>query len=319
MKLTEAQRLKLIRRKRRGGLPEGGAPVMTSSETKSYSWIKHGKHNQASHGRKTARRRAYSAAYSSARAGGATPAEARAKAKDAGLARQAERDTRLERLRAYNTPEARAERERAAQQQSATLLANPTRQPLPEISASSDKQRSFAESVRERKLRDAERVRKEQYENYRLSKNDPNAAALLRAQDRAIDLMREKTDARYWLDNKDLGATVLMNRILPERSVAESQATRQRTVSPLPSLRASSDKQRTFAESVRERKTQELEQYRAELVRTAMGRYRDATQRENEIAKIDARIDRVRNRDDARYWLDNKDEPGWFLYREIGD
>jgi hypothetical protein len=38
MKLTEAQRLKLIRRKRRGGLPEGGAPVMTSSETKSYRW-----------------------------------------------------------------------------------------------------------------------------------------------------------------------------------------------------------------------------------------------------------------------------------------
>jgi hypothetical protein len=38
MRLTEAQRLKLIRRKRRGGLPEGGAPVMTSSETKSYRW-----------------------------------------------------------------------------------------------------------------------------------------------------------------------------------------------------------------------------------------------------------------------------------------
>lgn len=61
--------------------------------------IKHGKHNQASHGRRTARRRAYSAAYSSARAGGATPAEARATAREAGVARQAERDTRLERLR----------------------------------------------------------------------------------------------------------------------------------------------------------------------------------------------------------------------------
>ena len=61
--------------------------------------IKHGKHNQASHGRRTARRRAYSAAYSSARAAGASPAEARATAREAGVARQAERDTRLERLR----------------------------------------------------------------------------------------------------------------------------------------------------------------------------------------------------------------------------
>lgn len=60
--------------------------------------IKHGKHNQASHGRRTARRRAYSAAYSQARSGGASPAEARAKAREAGLARQSERDVRLERL-----------------------------------------------------------------------------------------------------------------------------------------------------------------------------------------------------------------------------
>ena len=78
--------------------------------------IKHGKHNQASHGRRTARRRAYSAAYSQARAGGASPQEARAKAKDAGLARQSERDARLERLRALNTPEARAQRDQAQRQ-----------------------------------------------------------------------------------------------------------------------------------------------------------------------------------------------------------
>jgi hypothetical protein len=61
--------------------------------------IKHGKHNQASHGRRTARRRAYSAAYSSARAGGASPADARAAAREAGLSRQGERDVRLGRLR----------------------------------------------------------------------------------------------------------------------------------------------------------------------------------------------------------------------------
>ena len=108
MKLTEAQRLRLIRRKRRSGLPEDGAPVMTSSETKDLEGvafdlldeaIKHGKHNQASHGRRTARRRAYSAAYSQARAGGASPAEAREKAKTAGTERQAERDVRVGRLR----------------------------------------------------------------------------------------------------------------------------------------------------------------------------------------------------------------------------
>ena len=73
--------------------------------------IKHGKHNQASHGRRTARRRAYGAAYSAARAGGATPQEAREKAKEAGLNRQAERDARLTRLRERNTPEARAARD----------------------------------------------------------------------------------------------------------------------------------------------------------------------------------------------------------------
>ena len=61
--------------------------------------IKHGKHDQRSHGRRTARRRAYNTAYREARSGGATPAEAREKAKDAGLARQAERDARLERMR----------------------------------------------------------------------------------------------------------------------------------------------------------------------------------------------------------------------------
>lgn len=108
MKLTEAQRLRLIRRKRRSGLPEDGAPVMTSSETKDLEGvafdlldeaIKHGKHNQASHGKRTARRRAYSAAYSQARAGGASPAEAREKAKTAGTERQAERDVRVGRLR----------------------------------------------------------------------------------------------------------------------------------------------------------------------------------------------------------------------------
>ena len=60
--------------------------------------IKHGKHNQASHGRKTARRRAYSAAYSQARAGGASVQDARATAREAGIARQSERDARLKQI-----------------------------------------------------------------------------------------------------------------------------------------------------------------------------------------------------------------------------
>ena len=50
--------------------------------------IKHGSHNQATHGRKTGRRTAYAAAYSSARAGGASVGEARAKAKEASTAFQ---------------------------------------------------------------------------------------------------------------------------------------------------------------------------------------------------------------------------------------
>lgn len=93
MRLTEAERQRLINRKRRTGLPEDGAPVMVSNE------IKHGKHNQASHGRKTGRRRAYAAAYKQARANGASVGEARLAAKEAGIARLAERDQRLARLR----------------------------------------------------------------------------------------------------------------------------------------------------------------------------------------------------------------------------
>lgn len=59
-----------------------------------------GRHNQATHGRKTARRRAYVAAFREARQSGASIGEARQKAKDAGLAKQAERDQRLARMRA---------------------------------------------------------------------------------------------------------------------------------------------------------------------------------------------------------------------------
>ena len=48
--------------------------------------IKHGSHNQATHGRKTGRRAAYASAYNAARGGGASVAEARAKAKEASTA-----------------------------------------------------------------------------------------------------------------------------------------------------------------------------------------------------------------------------------------
>lgn len=52
-------------------------------ELKTEPEVKHGKHNQASHGRRTARRGAAQSAYRGARAAGASPQEARAVARDA--------------------------------------------------------------------------------------------------------------------------------------------------------------------------------------------------------------------------------------------
>lgn len=107
--------------------------------------IKHGKHDQSSHGRRTARRRAYAGAYTQARAGGASPAEARALAKQAGLARQGERDARLQRMKARaNAPKdanaamTPAQAERAAQ----TAYATQKRDALEaEMRATTDPQR----------------------------------------------------------------------------------------------------------------------------------------------------------------------------------
>lgn len=57
--------------------------------------IKHGRHNQATHGRKTGRRAAYASAYSTARGGGSSVSEARAKAREESLSfAQAERAQR---------------------------------------------------------------------------------------------------------------------------------------------------------------------------------------------------------------------------------
>lgn len=60
--------------------------------------LKHGKHNQASHGRSTARRRASQAAYAQAKADGLSPIEARAFAREQGLQAQGDRNQRLARM-----------------------------------------------------------------------------------------------------------------------------------------------------------------------------------------------------------------------------
>jgi len=63
--------------------------------------LKHlpGRHNQKTHGRKTARRRASERAYRAAREQGASPQESRAAARAAGLAALEQRNARAERLR----------------------------------------------------------------------------------------------------------------------------------------------------------------------------------------------------------------------------
>jgi len=65
--------------------------------------LKHGSHNQKTHGRKTARRRAAQRAYSAARAEGATPQAAREAARAAGLAALEQRNARAERLRSRSS------------------------------------------------------------------------------------------------------------------------------------------------------------------------------------------------------------------------
>lgn len=83
--------------------PEAAPTV--EEEAKYVAWlssIKHGKHDQSTHGRPTGRRLAYRAAYRAARAGGSAPADARAVARTASLEhRDKERAER--RLPAPNT------------------------------------------------------------------------------------------------------------------------------------------------------------------------------------------------------------------------
>jgi hypothetical protein len=159
--------------------------------------VKHGKHNQASHGRKTARRRAYSAAYSQERAGGASPADARAKAKEAGIARQSERDARLERLRGAaqqqaNTPAAprgltaRQQRDQRSQEITAELR---------KLYQSESQTRDRSERI---KIRDKiEKLESEQYGLYRLQ-NSINEAA--QAQIYNIESARRKYDEQTYKD-----------------------------------------------------------------------------------------------------------------------
>lgn len=86
---------------------------------------KHGKHDQSSHGRKTARRAAYQAAYSAAKAEGKSVAEARDAAKSASRVelekRIAERRAEVAQ-RAQERADARVAKQQAQEQQQATQL-----------------------------------------------------------------------------------------------------------------------------------------------------------------------------------------------------
>jgi hypothetical protein len=102
MRLSDAQRKTLIQRKRRGGLPQDGAPTMTSSAT-----LKHlpGKHDQADHGKPGRVGTAFRGAYSSARAEGKNHREARDAAKTAAeQVRQTMRDEKRADLAANPKP-----------------------------------------------------------------------------------------------------------------------------------------------------------------------------------------------------------------------
>lgn len=92
MRLSDAQRKTLIQRKRRGGLPQDGAPTMTSSAT-----LKHlpSKHDQSGHGRKGPAGSASRGAYTAARAAGSSHREALDAGKRAsGEVRQVEQQQR---------------------------------------------------------------------------------------------------------------------------------------------------------------------------------------------------------------------------------
>ena len=90
--------------------------------------IKHGKHDQRSHGRRTARRQAYGAAYQSARAAGASPAEARSRAK--GISAEGEQD----RLQAQ-TKDVAHNPSLEAQQTLARILSEPSEEEKQALSA----------------------------------------------------------------------------------------------------------------------------------------------------------------------------------------
>lgn len=111
MRLTEAQRKRLIARKRRDGMPKDGTPVMTSS--------KHlpGKHDQSSHGRRGRVGAAFDGAYRTARDNGMSHEDARREAKNAALIeRQIIRDEKRD-LKRIRDEKRQQERERKRQEQ----------------------------------------------------------------------------------------------------------------------------------------------------------------------------------------------------------
>ena len=79
----------------------------------------------------------------------------------------------------------------------------------PKITNGSDKQQKFAHDVRARQLRDVEKQRQSFLEEG-VNRGAQNTDAELKKFDAAIDKLRQRSDAKWWIDNRDTSARSLI-------------------------------------------------------------------------------------------------------------
>lgn len=245
--------------------------------TKAWRWaepyaIKHGSHNQATHGRKGRAGRAGASAYAAARAGGASHQEARAAGTAATAAeRAAERAERAQaRTERLQTQAARA---RAAANGGQVTPAQAAR-----LNAKADRleARARGETVGPATKPGAPQPSASQPVAMPPIPPSPSGGRIdpqtFRARE---DALRAREKAR---------ATALANR------------------PALPPVSAVSEKQRTFAESTRTRILQDIEKQRASFL--AEGVRRGVQDLDTQMARFDQAIANLSTQTDARFWLD---------------
>jgi hypothetical protein len=241
---------------------------------------KHGKHDQSSHGRKGRAGKAGASAYAAARAGGASHQDALGAAKQATVAERAaiRAETQQKHTDRLTSQAAHARQVAAGNEvtpaQAARLLAKADR-----LEA-----RARGEKVGP-KVTPAKPV------------NAP-VSNMLASQDYARQINNARV-AELEATTQDAKNRAKADRLrIENEAIQQSQSTRM----PVPDIRASSEKQRDFAQRERDRVLRNVERFR--LQRINEYQRNPVANADQRIANIDAAINALRNNVDARFWID---------------